>query len=205
MTDPTAMSESFDPAEVAAAERLDLEIDAVLGGRPDADVGAEVLLLASTIRTDPPPALAARVEVTHERAMRRHWRPFRWAAVAMGYLFFSQGFGNLVWGDWVADGVGEEFSPHLMREGGFALMAVGLAVLAGALVRRMAPVSVVAGTPLAIAFGVAGIGEIGVFAAGAVLHITQGLVGIVLAVTYWRYRKSVDGRDSSPTWDEEGT
>lgn len=199
MAEPDA---GFDPDEVAAAERLDAQIDAVLGGRADAGVASEVLLLAAAVRTDPPPSLGQRVEASYERSMRRRWRPFRYVAAVMAYLFISQGIGNLVFGDWIAEGVGDDFSPHLTREGGFALIAVGIAVAAGALVRRMAPVAAFAGVPLAIAFGISGIGEVGVFAAGAVLHLTQGFVGVALAVTFWRYWRSE--RDTSPTTDEQG-
>ena len=205
MAEPDA---AFDPEEVAAAELLDEQIDMLLAGRAGADAGPELLLLATAVRTDPPAGLGERVAVTHERALRRRWRPFRYVAALMAYLFISQGIGNLVWGDWVADGVGDDFSPHLTREGGFALIAVGLAVAMGALVRRMAPVSVVAGVPLALAFGVAGIGEIGVFAAGAVLHISQGLVGLALALSFWRYWRpgpaAENARDTWPPPDEEG-
>ena len=76
---------------------------------------------------------------------------------------------------------------------------MGLAVAAGAIDRRMATVSVVAGAPLGIALGVSGVAEVGVFAAGAVLHLTQGVVAVLLAVTFWRYR-----RDSSGSTDEHG-
>lgn len=184
----------FDPDELAAAERLDEQIDTALSGRAGPDLAPEVLLLATAFRTDPPPALGQRIADEHERTLVRRWRPFRYVAALMAYLFISQGIGNLLWGDWVADGVGDDFSPHLTREGGFALIAVGIAVAAGALVRRMAPVSVAAGLPLAIAFGISGIGEIGVFAAGAVLHISQGLVGIALGLAYWRYRRGPPDR-----------
>lgn len=196
--------QTFDPDELAAADRLDAQIDVALAGRAGRDVAPEVLLLATAFRTDPPPALGQRVATEHERVLERRWRPFRYVAALMAYLFVSQGIGNLLWGDWVADGVGDDFSPHLTREGGFALIAVGIAVAAGALVRRMAPVSVAAGVPLAVAFGIAGIGEIGVFAAGAVLHISQGLVGLALGLTYWRYRRGSEiGRDTSGPPDEE--
>lgn len=191
-------TDAFHPDEIAAAERLDAQIDALLDGRPDTDLSPEVLLLAAAVRSDPPPALGRRIEAEHERALRRRWRPFRYVAALMAYLFVSQGVGNLVWGDWVAEGVGDDFSPHLTREGGFALIAVGIAVASGAVVRRMAPVSVAAGVPLALAFGIAGIGEIGVFAAGAVLHISQGLVGVALGLTFWRCR-----RDTSTAGGEE--
>lgn len=198
----------FTAAEIADAERLDGAIDEVLAGRANTASASEVLAISAAVRTDPPPALARRIERAHERLLRRRWRPFRYIAALLGYLFFSQGLGNIVWGNWVADGIGEDFSPHITREGGFALMAVGIAVAAGALVRRMAPVSVAAGVPLAIAFGISGIGEIGVFAAGAVLHISQGMVGIALGVVYWRMRSARDPsarslRDTSRGSDEE--
>ena len=191
--------ETFDPAELAAAEALDAHIDAVLAGRPGRDTPPALTWLSAAVRTDPPAGLAETVEARHERVLRRRWRPVRFTAGVLAYLYVSQGFGNLVWGDWVAEGVGDDFSPHLTREGGFALIAVGLAVLAGALRRTMVPVSVVAGVPLAVALGITGVGEIGVFAAGAVLHITQGVVGIALAVAAWRY-----WRDTSGPADEGG-
>lgn len=191
--------EPFDPAELAAADTLDARIDDLLAGRARPDTPPEVLFLHAAVRTDPPATLAERVAERHEQIERRRWRPVRYAAAALAYLFLSQGFGSLVWGDWVAEGVGDDFSEHAAREGGFALIAVGLAVLAGALRRRLVPVSVVSGVPLAIALGFLGVGEIGVFAPGAVLHLTEGVVGILFAVTAWRY-----WRDTSGPPDEEG-
>jgi hypothetical protein len=184
-----ADGETFDSVDVAEAEALDARIDDVLAGRPERTVEPEVLWLATAMRSDPPPSLAQRVRTRGERALRRQWLPVRIAAAAMAYLYISQGIGNLAFGDWVARGVGDDYSPHLTREGGFALIAVGIAVLAGVVSRQMLPVSVVAGVPLALVFGIAGITEIGVFAAGAVLHITQGVVGVILAVTFWQYRR----------------
>lgn len=201
---PEVPEHDHDPTEVAAAEALDREIDAVLAGRTGPGAPQELTWLSAATRTDPPPGLAARVEARHERDVRRRWRPVRYAAVAVAYFFVSQGIGNLVAGDWVAEGIGEAHSPHLMREGGFALIAVGLAVLAGAIRRQMLPVSVVAGVPLALAFGVAGIGEVGVFAAGAVLHLTQGVLGIVLAVTAWRFWRGSTRRRDTPADPDEG-
>ncbi|MDZ7676883.1 MAG: hypothetical protein U5K30_17685 [Acidimicrobiales bacterium] len=189
----------FTPEEIAEADALDAQIDEALAGRPRADTPDTVLLLSAAIRTDPPPSLAHRVEARHEHVLRRRWRPFRYAAAAMAYLFISQGLGSLLWGDWVAEGVGDDFSPHVTREAAFALIAVGIAVAAGAVARRLAPVSAATGVPLAIAFGVAGVGEIGVFAAGAVLHLSQGAVGVILAVTFWRYWRDIPGRR-----DEDG-
>lgn len=197
-TDPTDPT-SGPGGEQQAADALDAEIDALLAGRPDPSTTPAVLLLHAAARTDPPAGLGGRIEHRRERELRRRWRPMRYAAAVMAYLFFSQGVGNLLWGDWVADGVGDAYSPHLTREGGLALMAVGVAVGLGALHRRMATVAAAAGVPLGIAFGIAGIGEVGVFAAGAALHLTQGVVAVVLAVTFWRFR-----RDTSGDPDEEG-
>lgn len=181
--------DEFSPDEIAAAERLDAAIDQALAGRPLGQHGPELALLATAIKVDPPPDLGERVEAAataeHERRMQRLWRPFRYAAGVLAYLFISQGIGNLIFGDWVAEGVGEDFSPHAMREGAFALIAVGAVVAAGALYRRFAPVAAISGVPLAILLGIGGIAEIGQFAAGAVLHLTEGLFGLILAGTFW--------------------
>lgn len=191
--------ETFDPAEVAEAAALDARIDALLAGRSAPDTPPTLTWLHAAVRTDPPPGLAARIEDRHERVLRRRWRPVRYAAAAMAYLYISQGLGNLFVGDWVADGIGEDFSPHANRESAFALVAVGLAVLAGVVRRRLVSVSVVSGVPLGIALGISGVSEIGVFAPGAALHLTEGVVAVVLAVTAWRF-----WRDTSRPPDEEG-
>lgn len=182
------------PEEIAAAEVLDAQIEDTVRGRPQPGTPTEVLVLSTAVRTDPPASLSARVRARHERVLRRRWRPFRYAAAAMAYLFISQGLGNLLWGDWIADGIGEAFSPHATREAAFALVAAGIAVAAGAVARRWAPVAALAGVPLALALGAQGVGEVGVFAAGAVLHLTQGVVGVLLAVTFWRYWRDTPGR-----------
>jgi hypothetical protein len=104
-------------------------------------------------------------------------------------LLLSQGIGNLANGAWIARGIGEAFSPHTMREGGFALIGLGLAVAAGALRHRWLPVSVAAGVPVGIALGIHGTSEIGHFAAGAILHTSEGIAALVLAATWWRARR----------------
>ena len=111
------------------------------------------------------------------------------AAAALAALFLSQGIGNIANGEWVARGVGEGYSPHVLREGGFALLAVGIAVAAGVFRRSWLPVSVTAGVPLGAALGLNGLSEIGQFTAGAVLHISQGVIAILLAVAWWRARR----------------
>jgi hypothetical protein len=184
----------LDPAELAAADELDRQIDAVLAGRAGRDATPELTWLSAAVRTDPPPRIAATVADRRARVLRIRWRPVRWAAAAMAYLYLSHGIGNIVVGDWVARGVGEHHSPHLMLEGGAAFVAVGIAVLAGALRPKLLPVSVVAGVPLALVLGYNGFGEIGEFAAGAALHLSQGAVGIVLAVMFWRTWRDTRGQ-----------
>lgn len=183
------LDEPFDAAAVAEAESLDREIDAVLAGRsgPDADRTLQWITVAT--RVDPPRRLAEQVHAAHERERRRWWTPFRWSCAAMAYLLVAQGVSNLFLGEWVADGLREPHSPHVTRELSFALVAAGIAVAAGALRRRWAPVSAAAGAPLGIALGISGTSEIGVFAAGAALHLTQGAAAVGLAYTYWRYRR----------------
>ena len=75
--------QTFDPDELAAADRLDAQIDVALAGRAGRDVAPEVLLLATAFRTDPPPALGQRVATEHERVLERRWRPFRYVAALM--------------------------------------------------------------------------------------------------------------------------
>jgi hypothetical protein len=182
------MADAFDMEEVRAAEALDVEIDRLLSGGGGLTADPVVALLAAAIRVEPPRALAARIEREEERREIRRWRPVQVAAAAMAALLISQGIGNLVSGAWIARGIGEDFSPHTMREGGFALIAVGIAVAAGVFRRSWLPVSVAAGVPVGIALGINGTSEIGHFAAGALLHTSEGLVAIGLAVTFWRAR-----------------
>ena len=115
------MADAFDIDDVAAAEALDAEIDRVLGGAARPSTEPIVALLATAIRVEPPVALARRLQTEHARRERIRWRPVQVAAAALAALLLSQGIGNLFNGAWVARGIGEGFSPHTMREGGFAL------------------------------------------------------------------------------------
>ena len=182
------MADAFDMDEMRAAEALDAEIDRVLAGAASLTKEPVVALLATAIRVEPPRALVARIERETERREVRRWRPVQITAAAMAALLISQGLGNLFNGAWVARGIGEDFSPHTMREGGFALIAVGVAVAAGVFRRSWLPGSVVAGVPVGIALGINGTSEIGHFAAGALLHSAEGLVAIGLAATWLRAR-----------------
>ncbi|MFL6205024.1 MAG: hypothetical protein ACJ739_06705 [Acidimicrobiales bacterium] len=183
------MADAFDVDEVRAAEALDAEIDRVIGGAARLTTEPVVALLATAIRVDPPSDLARRVRAEHARLEQVRWRPAQVAAAVLATLLVSQGLGNLVNGAWIARGIGEDFSPHTMREGGFALIGLGLAVAAGVLRRSWLPISVVAGVPVGLALGVNGTSEIGHFAAGALLHTTEALAAIALVVTFWRARR----------------
>jgi hypothetical protein len=190
-----ADAEMFDLAEVRAAEALDADIERALRGSVGAGTEPMVALLATAIRVEPPAGLAARVEREHAHREQQRWRPVQVAAAALAALLLSQGIGNIVNGEWVARGIGEDFSPHTMREGGFALIGLGLAVAAGVLRRRWLPVSTAAGVPVGVALGINGISEFGHFAAGAALHTSEGVVALVLAVTFWRAHRYARGPD----------
>jgi hypothetical protein len=190
------MADAFDMDEVRAAEALDAEIDRVLGGAARPTTEPIVALLATAIRVDPPTALGRRIRVEHARRERIRWRPVQVAAAVLATLLVSQGVGNLFNGEWVARGIGEDFSPHTLREGGFALIGLGLAVAAGVFRRSWLPVSVVAGVPVGLALGVNGASEIGHFAAGALLHTTEAIAAIALIVTFWRARRYARGPDT---------
>lgn len=181
--------ERFDEVELVAAAALDAAVDRAIAGVAGPDEDATVLWLAGALRATPPPALARRVHAEHEQLEQRRWRPVQLVAAAVAALMLSQGVGNIVNGAWVARGLGEDYSPHAFLEGGLALIAVGIAVAAGVLRRSWLPVSVAAGAPLAVVFGVNGVGEIGEFAAGAALHLTQGALGLALAALWWRARR----------------
>lgn len=177
------------------ADRLDDEISRALAAGPEASTDATVTWILALVRTDPPGALAQRIEVEHEQTERARWRPVQLVAALFALNLLSHGLGNFVVGAWVARGVGEAYSPHAVHEGGIALIAAGLAVGACALRRSWIPISVAAGAPLGIALGLYGLPEIGEFGPGAALHLAQGTLGIALAVTWWRARR-YERRDS---------
>ena len=124
-----------------------------------------------------------------EQAEVRRWRPTRLAAAALASLLFAQGFGGLVWGEWVARGLGEPYSHHTYLEGGLVLIALSIVVAAGFLDRRALPVSVAGGTPIGVALGLNGLTEIGQFGAGFALHSLEGIAAIALVVLWWRARR----------------
>jgi hypothetical protein len=199
MTDAERFDGPFDAAEIAAADRLDVEITATLAGRPSTAVEPSVLWLASALRAEPSSALAKRV-ATVAAVPRQPWRTVRVAAVVLAVLLAAQGFGNLIAGPWIAAHIHQPYTSHGYFEGGFALIALGLAVAVGALRRRTLPVSVVAGSPLGILFALHGTGELGVFALGAALHMAQGAAAVFLLLIWLRAR-----RYGSPDKPEDST
>lgn len=180
------MTERFEEAELAAAERLDGEITELLAGRPAARTEPAALWLAASLRSTPPLSLRRRVAgIVRETRGGWHQWAVRLAAAALGLTFVLHGASNQVLSEWVAAQLGEPHSWHAYLEGGWALIAAGIAVGAGALRRRWLPVSVGAGVPLGVLFGLHGVPELGVFALGAALHLTEGLLAVVLLVTWW--------------------
>jgi hypothetical protein len=186
-------------------ERSDAQIDELLAGRGGAATDPTVLWLAATARPAAPSALLARIEermiATSPAAARRSDRPGRFLSVVAAVLaiaFVVQGVGSLVAAEWIAENLGEPYAPHPFREGGLALVALGVCAAAAAVSRRWSTVSVLTCTPLAIGFGLHGFTEVGVFAAGVALHLTEGTFGILLTLAWWW-----DRRDTSRALRED--
>jgi hypothetical protein len=173
----------------AEALRLDQQIDEALAGREGGD--AAVRSLVEMHHDEPPPALVARIGAAVRREERRRWLPVQIAAAWLGLLLFGQGIGNLVSADWVASQLGEPSDSHAYFEGGVVLLVLGGLVLAGALTRRRLGVAVIAGAPVGLAFALNGLGELSEFPAGGLLHVSQGLAAVALAVLWWRARRYV--------------
>lgn len=192
------MADEFDAAELAAAERLDAEIAATRDGRPPARTDPAVLWLAASLRTTPPKRLRQRIAAAVRRPAGSQFLA-RLAAAVFALTLVAHGLGNQFLSEWVASQLGEPYGPHAYIEGGWALLAVAVAVGAGAVRRRLLPLSVGTGVPLGFLLGAGGIAEIGVFPLGAVLHLAEGLLAAVLFVTWfvaWRYggRPRAEGR-----------
>ncbi|KAA1429313.1 hypothetical protein [Nocardioides antri] len=181
------MDEQYD-----AVERWDDELGDLLAGRGGRAVLPTEQWLASAARPTVPGTVVARVDHAVGVVSRRDDRPSRWltvVAIGLAAAFVFQGVGNLVAGEWVADNLGEPYAPHPFREGGLAMIAIGVCAAAGAVSRRWSTASVLTCTPLAIGLGLHGFTEVGVFAAGVALHLTEGTLGILLAVCWWLDRR----------------
>jgi hypothetical protein len=171
------------------ADRLDDAITAVLAGRPATDADPTVLWMAAAARPSPPPGLARRVARALEVEQARRWRPVQVGAALLGALFLFQGLGDIFNGEWIAEGLDEPHSHHLYVEGGIALIAMAIVLAVGLFERRALDVGVAGGVPLGVAYGINGFWEIGQFAAGVALHMTELVVALVVLVLWWRARR----------------
>jgi hypothetical protein len=185
------VTEPFDRDELAAALQLDRAVEDVqAGGAPsgvDAATGAVLDRLVEAHRSEPPPALSARVKAIVRRE-RRRWLHAQAAAAVLAVLLLAQGLSNLLAGDWVARRLDVPFDSHTAFEAGILLVALGGVVLAGAFVRHWLDLAVVAGVPVGLAFAVGGASELAEFPAGGVLHLSQGVAAVALAMLWWRAR-----------------
>lgn len=188
-------------------ERAEAQIDDVLAGRGAEANDPAVLWLAAAARPATPPAVVARIDAVMPSAPLAVGlgsdRPGRWTSIVAALLagaFVVHGGSGLVSGEWIAENLGEPYAPHPFREAGLALIALGVCAAAAAVSRRWTPVSVLTCTPVAVGFGLHGITEIGVFAAGVGLHATEGALGLLLAIAWWRER-----RDTRTAAREVGT
>lgn len=181
--------ERFEPGDVAAAEALDAEIDAVVAGQVPRRSDPTLLWLGVALRPPVPAGLHRRVDRFRRQVSDRIWRPARVAAAVLGAILFGHALSNLVNGSWVAESLGEAHSPHAYIEGGLALLGASLATAAGLWRRERLAVSVAAGVPLGLALGVLGAGELDEFAWGAALHLTEAAAAVALLVLWWRARR----------------
>jgi len=169
-------------------ELFDAEISGVLAGSGHPETDPTLTWLAAAARTTPPPELRSRIDASVRRTptAERPGRVLAAVAWALAAVFAFQATGNVVAGDWIAENIGEPNGPHAYFEGALALMAAAACAAAGAVRRSWTPVSVLSASPLALSLGLHGVGEFGVFAAGAILHTTEGVLGLLLIGAWWR-------------------
>lgn len=175
---------------------LDASIGGVLGGRAGPDADPAVLWLAATARPAAPASLVGRIDGSVQRRRLRDDRPslvLTAVAAALALAFVFQATGNIVAGDWIAENLGEPHGPHAYFEGALAMTAAAVCALAAAVRRSWAGISVLTCSPLALSLGVHGIGEVGEFAAGAVLHLLEGTLGLLLIAAWWWDRRDTSG------------
>ncbi|MGH9187261.1 MAG: hypothetical protein ACRD0U_15825 [Acidimicrobiales bacterium] len=190
-------ADTFEPEDVAAAERLDRQIEAALSDRPTAPVDqpidlatvAVVAQLTAGLRAAAPPRIPKSVAATVRRAEFRAWAPVRVAAMALASVLAVEGIGNLVNGEWVARNLEQPYDAHPYFEGGVVLIALGAVLAAGAFRRQWLDPAALAGVPAALVLSVHGLPELAEFPAGGLLHLTQGLAAVLLAAAWWRARR----------------
>ena len=135
-------------------------------------------------RGPPTPGPPRRVRSRRPTTSRRDlWRWPRIAVAVLGAVLFFQGVSSLTSGSWIAENIGEPFSPHAMTEGGFALIAVGSL--------RWSPASTVSGWswawPPRCHWGSCSASTVSAKSTcgrGAALHLTEGVLAVVLLVTF---------------------
>ena len=98
--------------------------------------------------------------------------------------------------------LGEAHSHHLYLEGGIALVAMAIVLAVGLFERRALRVGIAGGVPLGVAYGINGFTEIGQFAAGVALHLTELAVALAVFALWWRTRRH--GRYTSTDPPEGG-
>ena len=169
---------------------LDRAIDDALARAPTVDDPLLGLLLEAH-RSQPPPVVAARVGAEVRRGERRRWLPARLAAAALAATFLVEGFGNLFLGHWVSRNLGIRFEEHALFEGGVLFLSLAMVLFAGAVSRRWLDLGLVAGSPVGLALAVHGASELGEFPGGGLLHLSQGVSAVALALLWWRARRYV--------------
>jgi hypothetical protein len=158
-----------------------------------ADAAVEVMV-AGALDVPVPEGLAERVNAavaSVTAAVRRRWQVVRGVAAALGLVFVINGGGNIFLGRWVARNLDTPYDPHVWREGGLALAAVGVLLLLAAARPRLLSSAALVACPIAVFYGATGVGELDTFLNGAFLHLSQGFLGIALAVGWFWARRYV--------------
>lgn len=156
------------------AEQADPRTEALIQALLAADAG------------EPSESLRDRVGAIVRRAESRRRRPARIAVALLGALLIGHGLGGIFNGDWVAENLGAAYDSHPYFEAGVALVALGALLVAGGVSRRLLEPAALAGIPAGLALGINGASELGEFPAGGVLHLSEGVVALVLLVAIWR-------------------
>lgn len=180
------------------ANRLDRDVSELLAGGATRTSDPTLLWLAAAVRPMPPPGLVERIDrlvepSPHPPRSDRPGRLLRVVAAALAVAFLVQGVGNLVAGEWVAQNLGEAYGQHAFFEGGIAMIAAAVCAAAAVVSRAWSTVSILTCSPLAVGLGVRGVGEVGMFVAGAALHLTEGVLGIALFLAWWLDRRDTGG------------
>lgn len=171
-------------------ELLDAEITGLLAGDASPDADPTLTWLAAAARTTPPPELRARLQASVRRTRpaqraERPSRPLALVAWALAVVFALKATGSLVEVAWVQEHIGGHAGAGRSTEAALALLAAAACAAAGGLRRTWTPVTVVCTAPLAVALCLHGVSEVGTVAAGAALHMTEGVLGVLLVAAWW--------------------